>query len=119
MRRANEKRHRADTSTHRAPIDRVQAQARVRVAVRHRAAHGDVVIHEDVLPALGVGEDRLATRRVDITVRSQHERAPGASQVLAGFVEEGAVRGGRASDEHLVFVPGWGERGRAEAATET
>ena len=74
-------------NTHRAPIDRVQAQARVRVTVRHGAAHGDVVVNEDVLPALGVGEDRLATRRVDVAVRGQHERAPRASQVLDGFVE--------------------------------
>ena len=104
---------------HRAPINSVQAQARVRVTVRHGAADGDVVVDEDILPALGIREDRLAAGRVDVAVGCEHERAPSVPQILAGCIEERTVRRRGAADKHLVLVPGWGECGSAEAATQT
>ena len=79
-------------STHRAPIDRVQAQARVRVAVRAGTVDRNVMVDENILAALRVREDRLASRGVDVTVRGEHERAARAPEVFAVLVEEGAVR---------------------------
>ena len=76
------------------------------------------MVDEDILPALGIREDRLAAGCVDVPMGCEHKRAPSAPQILARFVDERTVRRFGASDKHLVFIPGWRESGGTEAATQ-
>ena len=66
-----------NVNTHGAPINRIQAQAGVRVAVWLGTVHWNVVVHEDVFPALRISEDSLATGSVDVVMGCKHEGSAG------------------------------------------
>ena len=51
------------------------------------------MVHEDVLAAARVHEDRLPARRVDVPVRREDERSAGVEQVDSVLVHEWAVCG--------------------------
>ena len=103
---------------HRTPINRIQTQAGVRVAVRLRAADGDVVVDKDVLSALGVGENGLATGSVYVPVRRQDERATSVAEIPTRCIQEGAVRRRGPSNEYFVLISGRREGRSVESAAE-
>ncbi len=78
--------------THRAPVDGVQAEARVCFYVRDRALRVQVVVDKDVLAALRVCEDALTAGREDVAMRGEHQGTTVVAHVHACLIDEGAVR---------------------------
>lgn len=62
------------------------------------------MVHEYVLPGLGIREDTLAAWSVDVAMRGEDERAARLAEVPTGLVEEWAMSRTGSANENLQGV---------------
>ena len=77
------------------------------------------MVDEDILSALGVCENGLATGSVYVAVRCQDEGAPSVAEIPTRCIQEGTVRRRGPSNEYFVLIPGRRKGGSVESTAES